>query len=182
LDAVRLIVAEDTSAVGGVIERALQGEGLHAVGLVSTGAGELDPNGEPPVVRALLRREPSSLIVLDGESDEGTRAHGYVLGTSPAARLAAAMQIVAAGGDYLDPDIDVRASDDSVRRLASLSKRENEILGLLAEGLSGQAIAERLYLSPETVRTHVRNATNKLGAKTRVQAVALLVRDPVRGP
>lgn len=47
------------------------------------------------------------------------------------------------------------------------------MLGFLAEGLSGSAIAERLVLSPETVRTHVRNAMEKLGASTRSQAVAL---------
>ena len=59
--------------------------------------------------------------------------------------------------------------------LARLSPREQEILGLLSEGLTGQAIARRLFLSPETVRTHIRNATTKLGAKTRVHAVALMV-------
>jgi len=54
-----------------------------------------------------------------------------------------------------------------------LTKREREILGALAEGLSGAQIAEQLVLSPETVRTHVRNAMAKLGASTRSQAVAL---------
>ena len=58
---------------------------------------------------------------------------------------------------------------------ARLSPREREILGLLSEGLTGQAIAGRLFLSPETVRTHIRNATRKLGAKTRVHAVALML-------
>jgi DNA-binding CsgD family transcriptional regulator len=58
-----------------------------------------------------------------------------------------------------------------------LSAREREILGLLAEGLSGAEIAEKLVLSPETVRTHVRNAMTKLGASTRSQAVALALRD-----
>jgi DNA-binding CsgD family transcriptional regulator len=60
-------------------------------------------------------------------------------------------------------------------RLAQLSPREHEILGLLSEGLTGKAIAGRLFLSPETVRTHIRNATKKLGAKTRVHAVALML-------
>jgi DNA-binding CsgD family transcriptional regulator len=60
-------------------------------------------------------------------------------------------------------------------RLVRLSPREHEILGLLSEGLTGQAIARRLFLSPETVRTHIRNATMKLGAKTRVHAVALML-------
>ena len=54
-----------------------------------------------------------------------------------------------------------------------LTKREREILGALAEGMSGAQIAEQLVLSPETVRTHVRNAMSKLGASTRSQAVAL---------
>src|SRR5687768_324396 len=48
---------------------------------------------------------------------------------------------------------------------------------MLAEGLSGAAIAKRLVLSPETVRTHVRNAMDKLGASTRSQAVALALED-----
>ena len=54
-----------------------------------------------------------------------------------------------------------------------LTRREREILGALAEGMSGAQIAEQLVLSPETVRTHVRNAMAKLGASTRSQAVAL---------
>ncbi len=63
-----------------------------------------------------------------------------------------------------------------------LTRREREILGLLAEGMSGAQIAEKLVLSPETVRTHVRNAMAKLGASTRSQAVALaLQRDELAG-
>jgi DNA-binding CsgD family transcriptional regulator len=57
-----------------------------------------------------------------------------------------------------------------------LTKREREILGRLAEGLSGAQIAAELVLSPETVRTHVRNAMAKLGASTRSQAVALALK------
>ena len=74
---------------------------------------------------------------------------------------------------------DADVADEQARRsrLAQLSPREHEILALLSEGLTGRAIARRLFLSPETVRTHVRNATTKLGAKTRVQAVAMLVRE-----
>jgi DNA-binding CsgD family transcriptional regulator len=69
------------------------------------------------------------------------------------------------------------------RRDASLTAREREILGLLATGLSGAAIAADLVLSPETVRTHVRNAMAKLGASTRSQAVALaLQRNEIADP
>jgi DNA-binding CsgD family transcriptional regulator len=58
---------------------------------------------------------------------------------------------------------------------ARLSGREREILALLANGQSGARIAEKLVLSPETVRTHIRNAMAKLGATSRAQAVALAV-------
>jgi PAS domain S-box-containing protein len=68
---------------------------------------------------------------------------------------------------------------NSGRRTRTLSPREREVLGLLARGLTGEQIAERLVLSPETVRTHIRNAREKLGASTRVEAVtmALLARE-----
>jgi DNA-binding CsgD family transcriptional regulator len=59
------------------------------------------------------------------------------------------------------------------RRPGPLSKREREVLELVADGLSGAEIAEGLVLSPETVRTHIRNAMAKLGASTRSQAVAI---------
>jgi DNA-binding CsgD family transcriptional regulator len=74
------------------------------------------------------------------------------------------------------------AADDRearpTRRVAGapLSTREREILGLLAGGVSGAQIAESLVLSPETVRTHIRNAMAKLGASSRAQAVALAVK------
>jgi PAS domain S-box-containing protein len=65
------------------------------------------------------------------------------------------------------------------RRPRTLSPREREVLGLLARGLTGEQIAERLVLSPETIRTHIRNAREKLGASTRVEAVtmALIARE-----
>ena len=52
------------------------------------------------------------------------------------------------------------------------------MLRLLADGMSGAQIAERLFLSPETVRTHVRNAMGRTGAKTRAHLAALVVADP----
>lgn len=54
-----------------------------------------------------------------------------------------------------------------------LSTREREVLQLLARGLNARQVAEELVLSPGTVRTHVRNAMRRLGARTRVEATAL---------
>jgi DNA-binding CsgD family transcriptional regulator len=57
-----------------------------------------------------------------------------------------------------------------------LSPRESEMLMLLAEGLSGEEIGDKLVLSPATVRTHIQNAMVKLGAHTRGQAIATALR------
>jgi DNA-binding CsgD family transcriptional regulator len=62
------------------------------------------------------------------------------------------------------------------RRPGPLSRREREVFELLADGLSGAEIAKRLTLSPETVRTHIRNAMAKLEATTRSQAIAIALR------
>jgi DNA-binding CsgD family transcriptional regulator len=58
-----------------------------------------------------------------------------------------------------------------------LTRREQESLRLVAMGMTTTAAADQLGISPETVRTHVRNAMNKLGARTRAQAIAVAMRD-----
>jgi DNA-binding NarL/FixJ family response regulator len=58
----------------------------------------------------------------------------------------------------------------------ALTAREREILQLLLDGLNGRQIADALVLSPLTVRTHVRNAIGRLGARTRIEAVSLALR------
>jgi DNA-binding NarL/FixJ family response regulator len=147
---------------------------------------QLGPESSLGLVEDLLREDPASPIVLytgytgaDSMLHEAVRAgaRGFVLKSSPAPRLTDALRMVAAGGTYIDPELAGQlAEGGEVQRLTALSPRELEVLELLAEGLNGQMIAERLFLSPETVRTHVRNATSKLGARTRVQAVAMVVR------
>ena len=57
-----------------------------------------------------------------------------------------------------------------------LTEREHEVLGLVAAGLQSGGIAERLFLSPETIKSHVQNAMTKLGAHTRAHAVAIALR------
>jgi PAS domain S-box-containing protein len=63
------------------------------------------------------------------------------------------------------------------RRAGQLTRREQESLRLVAMGMTTIAAAGQLGISPETVRTHVRNAMNKLGARTRAQAIAVAMRD-----
>lgn len=105
-------------------------------------------------------------------------ARGYLVKDAGPDQVIRAVRAVAAGGAYVDPSLSGElVSAQSVRQLTGLSGRECEILSLLAEGLTNAEIAARLFLSPETVRTHVRNAMRKLDADTRTQAVALAIRD-----
>jgi DNA-binding CsgD family transcriptional regulator len=77
-----------------------------------------------------------------------------------------------------EPGQDARALRPArARRAGQLTRREQESLRLVAMGMTTTAAAEQLGISPETVRTHVRNAMNKLGARTRAQAIAVAMRD-----
>jgi DNA-binding NarL/FixJ family response regulator len=68
-------------------------------------------------------------------------------------------------------------SGEGQAKLAALTVREREILGLVARGLDNQAIAERLHLSTHTARTHVGNILRKLGAHSRAEAARLALRE-----
>lgn len=60
--------------------------------------------------------------------------------------------------------------------LKPLSRREQEVLKLMIEGMSNPEIARRMYLSPSTIKTHVRGILNKLGVNHRLQAAVVAVR------
>lgn len=66
-----------------------------------------------------------------------------------------------------------RRKDSLLDRYASLSKRERQILGLLAQGYDHVQIAARLVISPQTARTHIQNLLSKLGVHSRLEATAL---------
>jgi DNA-binding NarL/FixJ family response regulator len=110
-------------------------------------------------------------------------ASGFLLKDATAEELASAIRVVAAGESLLAPGVTRRVIDAFVRRaptspratvdsrLSSLTPREFEVLGLIARGLSNLDIAERLYVSEGTTKTHVSNLLAKLGLRDRVQAV-----------
>jgi len=133
------------------------------------------------LTRSLLAADPDLRIVLyTGAADEGqllegldAGAAGFALKSGDPDELQQAIRTVAAGEDYLDPRLAPLLAKAGSGRLRILSPREREILGLLSQGLSGEDAARQLFLSSETVRTHVKNAMSKLGAATRVHAVAL---------
>lgn len=100
------------------------------------------------------------------------RPDGDVVNVRFAARLADV------GGRRIAVYVFMVASDEHDRPMTPaaesclLTNREREVVSLIALGLDTNAIAQRLVISPETVRTHVRNAMGKLGAHTRAQLVA----------
>lgn len=112
--------------------------------------------------------------VLDGALSCGFQ--GVVLKTSPLEELAKAVVHVGRGGSWIDGRL--KDLPGSERRVAerTLTAREREILGELARGRTGEQIARELGLSGETVRSHIRNVIRKLGAKTRVEALAIAIR------
>jgi DNA-binding NarL/FixJ family response regulator len=109
-------------------------------------------------------------------------ARGFLIKNATPDEVVRAVRIVASGGAYVDPSLSGELlRGPGVGRLAGLSDREREILALLADGVANKDIAAKLFLSPETVRTHVRNAMRKLDADTRTQAVALVIRERLIG-
>jgi DNA-binding NarL/FixJ family response regulator len=103
-------------------------------------------------------------------------AKGYVLKEAPHGTLVRAIEKVASGEGYVDPALmpQVLAGRD---QSDMLTPREREILQLLADGMSNSDVAGRLFISQETVKSHVRHILTKLEADTRTQAVAIALRE-----
>ncbi|WP_328472042.1 response regulator transcription factor [Actinoplanes sp. NBC_00393] len=110
---------------------------------------------------------------------------GFLLKVAPPEQLIDAVRTVAAGKGLLDPAVTLRviaafagteppAPPDT--GLQQLTPREQEVLRLLAEGLTNAEIAARMYLGEATVKTHLSRILMKLGLKTRVQAVVYAYR------
>lgn len=108
-------------------------------------------------------------------------ASGFVLKDDPPEQLIAAVRTVAAGDSLLSPSITRRVIKQFVRTprpappkaFYDLTVREQEILRLIADGLSNGEIAQELYISETTVKTHVTHILQKLNLRDRVQAVVL---------
>ena len=110
-------------------------------------------------------------------------ASGFLLKDAPADDLIRAVRVVAAGDALLAPSVTRRLIADIVQRrstprpwgreLAKLTPREREVLELIAQGLSNIAIADRLFVTEHTVKTHVGNIFAKLSLRDRAQAVVV---------
>jgi DNA-binding NarL/FixJ family response regulator len=195
-----VVIVDDHIALRRGMELLLRRAGHHVVGTADDAeAGEalilrrrpdvalvdlaLPGKSGAAMTRSLLAEDPKLRIILyTGAADENqlldaldAGAAGFALKSGDPEELEQAIRTVAAGGDYLDPRLTPLLSRELGGRPKTLSPREREIMGLLSQGLSGEQAAQQLFLSSETVRTHVRNAMTKLGAATRAHAVALAI-------
>lgn len=110
-------------------------------------------------------------------------ADAYCIKGASLDRLLAAIDAAKDGATYLDPQIarlvlnnlKVPANEKDPK-IANLSERETEVLKLIVEGKSNNEIGEELYLSTNTIKTHVRGIMNKLAVDDRVQAAVVALR------
>ena len=173
-------------------------DGLQAVEL----AGQTDPDvvlmdvrmpnldGVEATRRIVGSGNPVRVIVLttydvDEHVHDALRAgaSGFLLKDVQPTQLVDAIRVVAAGDALLAPSVTRRLLDRFARTLpdatpppdslSSLTEREVEVLRLVAAGLSNAELAERLFVSEATVKTHVSSVLHKLGVRDRVQAVVL---------
>jgi DNA-binding NarL/FixJ family response regulator len=109
-------------------------------------------------------------------------ATGFLVKHTEPAELIRAVRAVAAGDALLSPSVtrrliaefaDRAKEPPASTRLAALTDREREVIAVVAEGLSNDEIAAKLYLSPATVKTHVNRAMAKLAVRDRAQLVVL---------
>ncbi len=104
-------------------------------------------------------------------------AKGYILKEAPHQTLLRAIERVANGEGYVDPAL--MPAFLTKDREDMLTGREREILQLLADGMSNADVAARLFISQETVKSHVRHILAKLEADTRTHAVAIALREAI---
>jgi DNA-binding NarL/FixJ family response regulator len=197
-----LVIVDDHSAVRDALAQLLRSHGVRVIGVASSAESgyELALRRRPDaaivdirlagdsglgLTRRLLESLPDLAVLLyTGEPIDPSRvqtlldtgARGVALKTGDAQELVDAIARVTSGRRYVDPRLRSTAHASEHSALSELTDREREILRLVGEGVSTTAIAQRLFLSPHTVRTHVRNSLRKLGVSTRAQAVLMLER------
>jgi len=199
------VVADDHPAMLAAVADVLQRNGIDVVGRATDGQQALAEieAAKPRVALVDIRMprlggievakqtasvSPDTVIVfytafgdhalLSEALDVGAR--GFVLKEAPLADLVRAVERVAEGEAYVDPVLaGVLVGGPMADKIPTLTQREREVLRLLADGLSNEEIGKQLFISPETVRTHVRKAMTKLEADTRTQAVAIALRQSI---
>jgi two-component system, NarL family, response regulator DegU len=151
--------------------------------------------------RCLVEKYPhTKVIILSIHDDENyvthalqTGARGYLLKEMDGDALIEAVRVVADGGSYLHPKVthslvneyrrlsnqtDNRTQTIEIRRpLHLLTRRECEVLQMLADGKSNRAVGESLFISEKTVKNHVSNLLQKMNVNDRTQAVVYAIKN-----
>jgi len=196
---IRCLVADDHPALVAAVSDFLESSGFEVVGQARDGLAAVArvretmpdvalvdyrmPRLEGAELLAELRESaPEMLIaVYTADSDQSivrvvfdAGAHALILKDAPLSDLASALETICSGRRYVDPALARVALGASGK--PTLTPRESEVLAHVADGLSHDEIGRQLSISPETVRTHVRKACERLNARTRTHAVATALR------
>ena len=198
----KCLAVDDHAAVRHGLELVLGGEDdIELVDSVASGEAALDAieRHDPEVVivdvrlpgmdgisavKRIAERAPGvKTVVFSAYGDKrllsdaiAAGARGYVMKGSPPADLIRAIRTVGAGKAFVDPSLSPALLMTQGVVDAPLSEREREILQLLAEGYHTEEVADRIGLSPETVKSDTKRAIVKLEADGRVHAVAIALR------
>ncbi len=152
------------------------------------------PNRDSTHTTLLIREQTPGcrVLVLSDRTDETTLARamefgasGFITKGSPITELLEAVRAIHRGDTLVPPRMlgsllhrlihRRREQDDAVRQLSRLTRRERQVLGLLAGGADNDRIAQALVISPETARTHVQHVLGKLGMHSRLAVAAFVV-------
>jgi DNA-binding NarL/FixJ family response regulator len=202
-DAITCLIADDHEVVRDGLRLALQrAQNIRVVGEASDGesAVAMAQRRRPDVViidlrmagidgieaaKQIRRNDPRTrVVVFTGQPERSllqrgrdAGCSGYLLKEAPHTTIIRAIERVHGGDEFIDPALaaGVATSD----REGLLTNREQEILQLLADGMSNNDVAAKLFISQETVKSHVRHILAKLEADTRTQAVAIALRDAI---
>jgi len=133
-----------------------------------------------PSCRVLVLSSEGDALVLTAAVEAG--ASGFLTKDCPIGELIDATRAIYLGDTLIPPRmlgglltslvLRRRAKDEALRRISQLTRREREVLILLAEGAHNDAIARAFLISPQTARTHIQNVLGKLGVHSRLEAAA----------
>jgi DNA-binding NarL/FixJ family response regulator len=158
------------------------------------------PNCDGIKATALIKeRVPDCKIMILSDSEDQTvlvdaieaGASGYLTKQCPLADLIDAVRAVDRGETLIPPRMlgtllgrlinHRREQERALRCTSSLTRREREVLALLADGADNHSIAQELVISPQTARTHIQNILGKLGVHSRLEAAAFVNQNQILG-
>ena len=203
-DRIRLVLSDDHRVLRESLRRSLEAQGFEVAGEASDGveAVELAVSLKPDVVlmdvtmpvlggieatRRIRQRVPEvRVVMLTMHADEATMAEairmgadGYLVKDCSTDEIAGTLRQVASGRTALSQGVAVSMlAEVQALPVAEelVSKREEEVLQLIADGCSSAEVAERLFISQKTVKNHLASIYHKLDARDRTQAVLRAVR------